>query len=266
MTEPRHTPLTDLLRQLEPVEGGFSAVVPPDWLQGRAIYGGLSAALCLAGALETYADLPPLRSAQLTFIGPAASEIEIRPARLRRGKSTAFIATDLASAGKLAVRAIFCFGLARKSALSSLSLPAPNVPAMENVQPLFNEKSPRFTDHFDSRLAIGAPLLSGATEADFCVWIRHRDRGIMHPTVALVALADALPPAAVSLFTEVAPISTMTWMFDMLTATPETEDGWWLSRSTAQYVGDGYSSQSMTLWNTDGEPIMVGRQNVAVFA
>jgi acyl-CoA thioesterase len=259
------TPLTALLQQLKPIEVGYSCTVPPDWLQGRAIYGGLSAALCLAGTLKTYSDLPPLRSAQITFIGPASSDIEIRPALMRKGKSTAFITTDLTSAGNVAVHATFCFGTVRASTLSHMSLPAPSVLGISTSRPFFNDKAPKFAAHFESRLAGGAAPVSGASEADFSVWVRHRDRENTQSAIGLVALADALPPAAISLFTEIAPISSMTWMFDMLTDAPATEDGWWLSRSTAQSVRDGYSSQSMALWNTRGEPVMVGRQNVAVF-
>ena len=83
--------------------------------------------------------------------------------------------------------------------------------------------------------------------------------------VGLAALADALPPAAMASFSEVAPISTMTWMFDVLDDDPRTEDGWWLSQSVAEHSGDGYSSQAMRVWNRAGQPIVVGRQNVAIF-
>jgi len=68
-----------------------------------------------------------------------------------------------------------------------------------------------------------------------------------------------------SMFTTPIKISSMNWSIDMLTDTFETEDNWWLSRSTVQTLADGYSAQAMSLWNTKGEPVMLSRQTIAVF-
>jgi hypothetical protein len=61
------------------------------------------------------------------------------------------------------------------------------------------------------------------------------------------------------------PISTMTWAIDMLTDTIATNDGWWMVRTTADAAAGGYSSQTMTVWNAAGQPVMASRQNVAMF-
>ena len=82
---------------------------------------------------------------------------------------------------------------------------------------------------------------------------------------ALVALTDAPPPAALVLFERPGPISTMTWAVDLLTDRLETHDGWWLLQTKAENVVGGYSSQATTLWNADRQPVLVSRQNVAVF-
>jgi acyl-CoA thioesterase len=262
------TPLSEVLSGLVPVEGGFSALVPEDWLQGRAIYGGLSAALCLDATLKSFEDLPPLRSAQLSFIGPASSSVELRPTLVRRGKSTAFVTVDLIGEGKLATRATFCFGTSRESTLSDVRLPAPAVNSPDACEPFFTQSkmAPSFSRHFNSRHAAGNKPITKAADADMTVWLQHKDGVVTPLIVGLVALADALPPAAMSQFSERAPVSSMTWMFDVLTDRPETDDGWWLFRTLAEATRDGYSSQAMTLWNRRGEPVVVGRQNVAVFA
>ena len=98
------------------------------------------------------------------------------------------------------------------------------------------------------------------------LWLRHRDPTAPVSIVALVALADAPPPASMVKFKKFARISTMTWSMDMLTDKLETEDGWWLVRTTAETLADGYSSQAMTVWNSERKPMIVARQNVAVFA
>ncbi|MGD9799873.1 MAG: acyl-CoA thioesterase domain-containing protein, partial [Parvularculaceae bacterium] len=51
--------------------------VADNWLQGRTVYGGMTAALCLEAAQRAVPGLPPLRSAQVSFIGPAEGDLEI---------------------------------------------------------------------------------------------------------------------------------------------------------------------------------------------
>jgi len=57
----------------------------------------------------------------------------------------------------------------------------------------------------------------------------------------------------------------MTWLCNLLTPEPKTQDGWWLLRSTGDYSEKGCSSQRMAIWNTQGMPMAVGMQSVAVF-
>ena len=64
------TPIREILAAATPIDGGFRAQIPSDWLQGRTAYGGLSSALALHAAQGIEPDLPPLRSAQIAFIGP----------------------------------------------------------------------------------------------------------------------------------------------------------------------------------------------------
>ena len=265
------TPLSELLAGFTATESGHRVQIPADWLQGRAVYGGLSAALALYSAHGALDALPPLRSVQLTFIGPAGSDVELRPVLDRRGKSTAFVSVDIVSGGRLAVRAALCFGAARDSRLAAGGPLAPAVSGPETSDPFFRRGvdgrhlGPNFAQHFNSRHAAGGLPMSGADAADFTVWLQHKDTAMADSLVGLVALADALPPAAMASFVEPAPISTMTWMFDLLTGDPRTDDGWWLCRSTADATRDGYSSQAMTIWNRAGEPGVAGRQNVAIF-
>ena len=83
--------------------------------------------------------------------------------------------------------------------------------------------------------------------------------------LGLVAIADAPPPAAMSMFKAPARISSMTWMAEFLTDEITTRDGWFLARHVAETARHGYSSQAMTLWNANGQPVMVGRQTIAIF-
>ncbi|RJS94760.1 acyl-CoA thioesterase II [Salinisphaera sp. Q1T1-3] len=266
------TPLSRLLTaiQASPTEE-TTIEIPDDWLQGRAIYGGLSAALCLQSVLSQSKTLPPLRSAQLAFVAPAGPGVILAPRILREGKSAVFAAADMCrDDGAVAARATFCFGRARPSKLSYADVVAPDVAEPEAAPPFFEMPDgqlmgPEFARHFDSRHAAGALPMGQAETPEFVAWMRHRDPGITSTAVALAALADALPPAAMACFDAPAPVSSMTWQFDMLDAAPQTTDGWWLCRSAAEAIDEGYAAQTMTIWNRDCRPILVGRQQVAVF-
>ena len=120
--------LGDMLAAVRVDGGAAHYTITDDWLQGRTTYGGLSAALCLAATLAQHGDLPPLRSAQIAFIGPAAGEVHIRSRILRRGKSVAFVEADLCQGEALATRALFAFGAPRESVMSLSHFPMPDVP------------------------------------------------------------------------------------------------------------------------------------------
>lgn len=244
-----------------------SVTATDDWLQGRTIYGGLAAAFCLEAVSRQFGDLPPLRSAQFSFIGPASGTVTIRPAILRKGKSTVFVGADLGGEAGLATRATLCYGAARESALSFGNVASVEVDEPDNC-PSFFRTLPglNFAQHFDGRLAAGGFPLSGGTDPTITLWLRHRDDKAPMSSTALIALADAPPPASIVLFTKQAPISTMTWSIDLLTDRLETEGGWWIVRTVADTVADGYSSQAMTIWNSARKPMMVARQSIAVFA
>jgi acyl-CoA thioesterase len=257
---------TALMASIATSGSGCSVTVTEDWLQGRTIYGGLSAALCLEAVARHASDLPPLRSAQLAFIGPATGHLTMQPTVLRRGKSTVFVGADLNGEDGLTTRAVFCFGAARQSAVRHDAIVAPTVPEPD-ASPQFFRDIPglNFVKNFDGRLAGGSFPFSKGPEPAMTLWLRHRDEKVVPSIVPLVALADAPPPASMVLFDTFGRISTMTWAIDMLTDRIETDDGWWLVRTAAENAGDGYSSQSITVWNSARRPIMVCRQNIAIF-
>jgi acyl-CoA thioesterase len=261
------TSFCDLLAGITEEDGKFRVSISDDWLQGRTAYGGLSAALCVEAAKRAVPDLPPLRSAQFTLIGPAAGPLAMTASVLRRGKSAVFVGVDLAGEAGLAARAMLSFGVARQSALSFGSLPMPRVNSISQSEPFFpGERSTiTFQQHFESRMAGGARPFTPAADAEYLIWFRHRDHGAHQGIVPLIALADAPPPAAMVKFPQGAPISTMTWSLDVLSDAPVTTDGWWLVQSRADSAHQGYSSQAMMLWNADGAPVIVARQNVAIF-
>lgn len=244
--------------------GRVETRIPDNWMQGRTTYGGLTAALCLESAMELVSDMP-VRAVQVAFIGPVGGDVVISPNVLRQGKSSAFVNTDLVTEDGLMARCIFTFGAKRASKLNQRSRQCPDVAAPDQCPSFFGERRPQFAHNFNIRLAGGYHPMSGAEHGDMTLWIRHKDEGALWTPSTVLSIADAPPPAAMSMMTEPAPISSMTWMAEFLTDEIVTQEGWFLAHHEAQATKDGYSSQSMRLWNRMGEPVMIGRQTVAVF-
>ncbi|MDQ0465851.1 hypothetical protein QO010_003643 [Caulobacter ginsengisoli] len=267
---------------LAELAAGGTVSVGDDWTQGRTLFGGLSAALAAAdgtrAAGEGQQTPPPLRSAQFAFIGPAAGPVTVSSTVLRRGRSAVFVQSDLMTEQGLALRGILTFGSARPSAMAHQDHPPPPARPIAGCPSLHGPGGgPGFAAHFDVRPADGeiwfgrnpdGTVERKAGKPDLILWARHRDPAAGLDPIALLALGDIPPPAAMRLMAAPAPISTMTWMVDFLTPptpAPAEDDGWRLLRSTAEVVTQGYCSQSMSLWDSAGRPLMAGRQNVAVF-
>lgn len=274
MTEPvQRTDLTTILDTMtsetdDEGQAVYGASIPPDWKQGRAVYGGLTVALCVRAAALRFTDLPPLRSVLVTFIGPpASSSLQLCAQKIREGKSATFVEVHAESDGAPVARVSLVFGAGRPSQFSEQWHGAPEMPSVDACPPFFEMGgAPNFAQQFNSRFAGGRIPMMGAEIGDVAAWLQHKDEHARTTLEGLVCLADGLPPAAMTLMQGFAPVSSMTWMFDIVGDVQSSPDGWWLCRSTCESVGEGYSSQHMAIWNAAGEPVIIGRQNCVIFA
>lgn len=246
--------------------------VPDGWRQGRAMFGGLAAALCVQAAIEDIADLPPLRSAQFLFVGPATESVRMSATQLRRGKSAVIVRAEMSDATGTLVHAHLCFGNARRSTIEYDDLTAPDVKPPDEYRilaPPPRAGAPVFFQNFEMRVAGKSMPFSGADDPDFLTWMRFREeadrKSDIAPSVALVGIGDAPPSSGVLMLKTPSPISTIAWSLDVLTDEPSTQDGFWLVRRQLDFARDGYSTETLTVWNSAREPMMIGRQNVALF-
>ena len=241
--------------------------IPESWKQGRTAYGGLSAGLMLAQARAQYPDLPELRSALVNFTGPVTDAPDLSTELLRQGRNVTTLLSRAEIEGKTVCTSTFSLGAARESHLA-MDFPGPdaNPPeACESYHPKDAVFVPGFTRNFEIRLIEGSRPLTGGSSRKLRCWARHTDEASRNGEAALLCLADILPPAALPVMTEMGPVSSMTWICNFLRE-GRTRDGWYQVESDLTAALDGYSSQVMRIWNTDGELIVEGMQSIAIFA
>lgn len=261
------TPFTDLIQSLQSTEDGdYAVTIPPGWAQGQSTYGGLTAALGLQAVMQANADLPPLRSAMVNFIGAAAGDLKVKPDMVRQGRSMTVAQADVIAEKGLATRSTFSFGAQRESLFDETHLPAPDLVGPEDAEPYFTSSTrPTFTQYFEARLAHGGWPGSGSEHSNHFIWVRFKE-ALKPSMVSLLALADMPPPAMVPRFPKPKPISSLTWMVNILKVAPQPcEGGWWLLQSRAEHASQGYSSQDMLVWGADLQPVIAGRQLVAIY-
>lgn len=238
-------------------------VIADGWYQGRTAFGGLSTAIAYRAASVIEDGLPPLQSAQVAFTGPLAGEVEVRATMLRRGRSTAFVQTMIESEAGVGHTGTFVFMAPRESHVQYEGLQRPDFPAIPGDSDVRSGPSEFFTGKLqypDKRLTLGQnnPYLGN--------WHRFIDRDGLDPLAQILCIGDALPPSSMGLMKEKGMVSSLNWQVNILNNAPQTKDGWWFVDSRTHHAQNGASSQFMSVWNSDREPVMTGMQSVAIYS
>jgi len=257
----------DIHQSMQAQGENYSADIPENWRQGRTAYGGLTSALMLAGVMKRFDNLPPLRSALINFVGPVTDSPTLSSKMKRQGRNVTSVSAEAKVGEKSVGRAEFLFGASRTSHIN-VDFPAPEAPAPQDVEPYtpdaIRDLVPGFFHNFDTRLIAGGRPLMG-NEGYIRTWSRHKHEASRTGIDSLLCIGDVLPPAAMPLMRAIAPVSSMSWIFNVLMDAPTTEDGWWQIESRLTAARGGYSSQVMRIWNTDGQLVVEGLQSIAIF-
>lgn len=244
-----------------------------DWAQGRAMYGGVAAAVLLHAMRAHVPYERQLRSLMVSFVGPiAADEVELEVRVLREGRSASQLEAKIYQMAKgkrqvmTAVQA--AFGGDRVSSVKIDSPPMPNVPAPEKgiEFPRIPGVTPAFTQHLDYRITRGRLPFMQAPDAKHGGWLKFKSIEKVPTEQLIVALADAFPPAALQLLHKPAPASSLTWGMDFTDEAASCDpEGWWYLQASAEAAADGYNQQQSYLWSPAGQLAVFDYQTVAVF-
>jgi acyl-CoA thioesterase len=254
-----------LLASATLVDGATTVEVPADWMQGRSVFGGLQAALAVR-AMRSLVPDAPLRALQTTFVAPVpAGVVRARARVLRIGQSATHVEARIEDGANTLAVVVGVFGRARSSVVAVV----PKQPAivadhsfeLQFVPGVF----PAFIQHFTARWLRGQPPFSGATATQHVVEVGMRDEAPASES-HVIAIADFIPPLALTHLRAPANGSTVTWMLELVADQFDRFpiSGW---RVDAELVAarDGYTSQSVMLWAPDGTPAAISRQSMLVF-
>lgn len=257
--------LSELMSLLVVGHGQVELRVPPDWMQGRSAFGGLQAAVALASMRTLVPDMP-LRTLQATFMAPMQGDkLAAKAIVLRAGKNTLHVEARLMEGDETLGVVIAVFGNGRSSGIAR-TLQQPVVDTSEaRTFPYLPGLTPTFTQYFNAEWLRGGFPFSNNPLPEIVARVGMHDQG-MTTEAHVLALADFIPPVALSGLSKPAAGSTLTWMIEFLSSELEglPLEGW---RIDAEMLAarDGYTSQSVTLWNPAGEAVALSRQSMVVF-
>lgn len=258
---------TELLRV---AAAGGEITVPSSWAQGRASFGGVIAALAFDRMAQVVTPGRPMRSMQVSFVGPVAPDhpATVEAEILREGKAVSQVMARILQDGESRLVALASFGGDRESSVALAPLPAPEAKSVGDCEtlPYIKGVTPEFTQHIAMRWAFGGLPFSGVGGREMGGWMQFREAPEAITDAHIVALVDAWPPALLPHLKSPAPASSLSWALDIMHPRPQIQpDDWLLYRATIDQAGAGYGHTQAGIWTSGGELVATSRQTVTVF-
>lgn len=258
---------SEILNSISAADDECRVSVSEDWLQGRATFGGLVAAVGNEAMRRLVPRDRALRSLQTTFVGPATPGTwRIRARVLRVGRAVTLAQCEVLDGDQVAAVQTGVYGMDRESAvLVKPTAVDPPRKVDEITEVRFDpERAPPFVQHFALRWAQGAKPFT-STRSPSKVFIRHRDPSPLSES-HIVALVDCIPTPALSMFKAPAPGSSLVWMLEFFAHDLEFgPEAWWRIDSDIDAATGGYVNQTGLLHDPNGRPVALSRQLFAVF-
>jgi acyl-CoA thioesterase len=260
---------SETLATLQPAAAGYTAEVGEDWLQGRAIYGGMVAALGNEAMRRGVPAERLLRGLEIVFAAPLLAGLaRIDTEVLRVGKAVTIASARMWSESQLAATLTGIYGASRATEIRLQPHAQDGVPHWRDVAEAAipaGAHLPPFLRHFDVKFAEGTRPFTGTPLRTSKVYIRHQDPSPLSES-HLVALIDCIPPPLLQMMTTLAPSSSLTWTLEFIRHDYGfAPDAWWRIDTEVKGARDGYSQESSLLLDPEGRPAAFSRQLVAVF-
>ena len=273
MQETPNTPLGAVLqlRADERDPNRQRAQITADWGQGRAMFGGLIAALGVR-ALDSVNQGRSLRALSVTFCAPAeAGELAIDIELLRSGRALLHAQARLVQHGQVRAVIIGAYGDARESSLHYAARRAPEAPDPASLPRMayVDGAMPAFLRHFDHRWPAESTQTFPLGGGQLGGFARTIDADRIDAAV-VTAIADAFPAPVMTLMQKHAPASTASWLLNFVgepigPAKIDREAFWQFAAQTLD-AGHGYANVDAQIWDANGALRVISRQLVAEFS
>jgi acyl-CoA thioesterase len=254
---------------LQQIALGQSPAPTAQWAQGRATFGGLTAALAFQAMRVRVPAERACRAVAVSFVAPVApASVDVQAQLLRAGRAVTQAEGRVVQDGQVAAVAVGSFGEGRESALAVPAEPAPERAAPEECLevPYLPGVSPAFTQYFAFRWAVGERPFQSAASRVMGGWIRFREPPARVDEAHLLGLVDAWPPAILPMMARPAPSSSLTWSLEFVHPAPIVSGAEWLYyEALVDQSAQGYGHIQARLWSRAGRLLVLSRQTVAVF-
>ena len=250
----------------------WTCTLPTGWMQGRAVYGGLSGAMALALARRVsgprgVAGPEGLRArhVQLSLVRPATpGPIWGGASVLRAGRSVTSVTVELGQGDAIFLHGTVTFVSPRVGTLAvdpALRPPSASEPAPRPI-PRIPGVTPEFIQHVDLQLVRGELPFSGAPDAMLVGDCRFRVPA--GDEEGLLALSDVWPCPSLARLRQPAAASTVTWSTHLLAA-PARLEGFYRMHYRTLVGRVGFHTARGELYDPAGALVAVSEQLVAVF-
>jgi acyl-CoA thioesterase len=247
-----------------------SVTIPATWSQGRAMFGGLTAALVFNRMTGVVAEGRPMRSMQVSFVGPVKPEspAQLSAEILREGKAVSQAIGRIIQGGETKLVVLASFGGDRDSEVHVDALPAPEARPVSQCRGLdyIEGVTPEFIQQIEMRWAFGNFPFSGKGGRELGGWMQFRETPKTFSDAHIIALVDAWPPAVLPYVKQQVKASSLSWALDIVHPRPALDPGdWLLYKAAIDTAGAGYGHTQAGIWTAGGDLVALSRQTVTVF-
>ncbi|MCR9162835.1 MAG: acyl-CoA thioesterase [Nannocystaceae bacterium] len=247
-------------------DGTYSLTLPTGWMQGRSMFGGLTAAaMASLGHRSVEDEDRALRTASVQLLAPLTPGVVSGSSTiLREGRNITFVEVRLEQDDVLVGRTTLVFAKPRESALDVHAPRAAKIDDPESLtrMPYIEGVVPEFTQNVDMRWADGRPPFMGASEAKFTGVFRYLVP--LGDSEGLLALLDTYPPPTLSLAKTPTFASTVSWSAHLL-VTPASFEDWFTVQYETLVGAHGLHTSVAKLHDAEGTLLAWSEQLVAVF-
>ena len=245
-------------------------VVPASWAQGRTVYGGLSAGL-LCDAVSQGVDVDRrLRYLKVGFLRPLETEkpFRIEMEEVSAGRTVVVRSAQIIQDGAACVtaQANFVTRLESQIEIETFRPPALEPWNAEGAMTMRGPGFPAFTQFLDFHATTKGLPFQGGEVPELGGWMRFKTAPDTITKSHLVCLIDAWPPAPVSYYTRMVPLSTINWgihFAEPLDGVRGNDFLGYLAR--VNFFRDGYGSSAADIWAPDGRLLAKSYQTFVIY-